>query len=412
MSQIQYDLVLFGLGGAFLASALLPRILRGTPVSLPMVYLGLGLLLGLPWSGSLEADPVAHGTLTEHLTELAVIFSLMGAGLKLDRPIGFRRWASTWRLLLVTMPLCIAALTVCGHLWLGMPLAAAVLMGAVLAPTDPVLASSVQVGPPDQGGEDEARFALTSEAGLNDGLAFPFVNLAVVIAATGFAGAGLTSWLFVDVLWKISAGVLVGVLVGRTVALLVFRFLEDFALSDAFLVLALTLLAYGGAELVHGYGFIAVFVAALLFSQHERHHDYHKELHDLTDQMERLLMAAVLILFGAAIADGLFAALTLQGVALGLLFVLVLRPAAALLALWGTPVQQSSKNVIAVYGIRGIGTFYYLAYAVKEMELPEAQARGLWAVAGFIVVLSILFHGTTVDEVMRRFDRKKPRAAS
>ncbi len=399
-----YELVLLGLGLAFLGAAVLPRILLGTPVSLPMVYLGSGMLLGLPWVGSFPVDPIAEGTLTEHLTEMAVIISLMSAGLKLDRPIGLKRWASTWHLLAVTMPLCIAALALGGYFWLGTSLTAAVLLGAALAPTDPVLASSVQVGPPGEGKEDEARFALTSEAGLNDGLAFPFVNLAIVIAATGFAGGGLTDWLLVDVLWKIVAGIGVGALVGHLVAVLVFRLVRTSAISEGFVAVALTLLAYGATELVHGYGFIGVFISAVFFRRYERDHDYHKELHDLSEQVERLLMATILILFGAAITDGLFDALTLSGMLLGLLFVLLVRPATALLALWGNPAPQRYKNVIAVYGIRGIGTFYYLAYGLNALGLPETEARGLWAIAGFIVVVSILFHGTTAAWVMDRLD--------
>lgn len=358
MERPDYNWILLGLGIAFLAATVLPRVLKGTPVSLPMVYRASGLLLGLFWGSSFGTDPVAHGIVTEHLTEMAVIISLMSAGLKLDRPIGLRRWASTWRLLVVTMPLCIAALALGGYFWLGSSLAAALLLGAVLAPTDPVLASSVQVGPPNEGDEDEARFALTSEAGLNDGLAFPFVNLAVVIAASGFAVSGLTDWLLVDVLWKIGSGIVVGALIGRVVALLVFRFVKHSAVTDGFVAVALTLLAYGATELLHGYGFIAVFIAALTFRHYERNHEHHKELHDLSEQVERLLMATILILFGAAISNGLFSALTLPGIAVGLLFVLVVRPAAALLALWGKPTPQRFKNVIAVYGIRGIGTFY------------------------------------------------------
>jgi NhaP-type Na+/H+ or K+/H+ antiporter len=112
---------------------------------------------------------------------LYVAAALMGAGLKLDRAFSWRKWGVTWRLLAVTMPLSIAAITLIGGLGLGLSWVAALLLGASLAPTDPVLAADVQVGPPKSGEEDEVRFGLTSEAGLNDGLAFPFVNLAIAL---------------------------------------------------------------------------------------------------------------------------------------------------------------------------------------------------------------------------------------
>ena len=106
----------------------------------------------------------------------------MGAGLKLDRPVSWRGWESSWRLLGIAMPLTIAGIAFLGWTILGLGIGAALLLGAVLAPTDPVLASDIQVGPPQSGKEDEVRFALTSEAGLNDGAAFPFVYLAIAIA--------------------------------------------------------------------------------------------------------------------------------------------------------------------------------------------------------------------------------------
>jgi len=234
-----YDLILFLLGLAFLAAAILPRLLRGWPLSLPMLYVGAGLILPFAWPGLPRIDPLDRSGLIERLTEMAVIISLMSAGLKIDRPLGWRSWATTRRLLTITMPLCILALTVGGIWLLGLPLAAAILLGAVIAPTDPVLAASVQVGPPGEECEHEVRFALTSEAGLNDGLAFPFVNLAIVIAATGLARKGLESWLAVDVAWRIGAGTAIGVFIGWAVAWLVFRLCRpEVMISDGFVALA------------------------------------------------------------------------------------------------------------------------------------------------------------------------------
>lgn len=397
-----YELLLLGLGSAFLAAAVLPRFLVRSILSLPMVLLACGLVLGWLMPDALQADPVRHGMLAERLTELAVIVSLMSAGLKIDRPIGWRRWATTWRLLAVTMPLCIAAVALGGAFLLGLPLAAAVLLGAVLAPTDPVLASSVQVGPPGEGDEDETRFALTSEAGLNDGLAFPFVNLSVVIATTGLAWEGLSEWLLIDGLWKILAGIAVGVLAGWAVAWLVFRFSRRDSVADGAVALALTLVTYGATELVHGYGFLGVFTAALTFRHVERDHEFHKELHDFSEQIEDLLMSVILVLLGAAIVNGLLAPLTWPAVGLGLLFVLAIRPLAGGLGLIGTGIPRQHERAIAMYGIRGVGTFYYLAHALEQGHFAEADGRMLWALSGFIVVVSIVLHGATAPWVMAR----------
>ncbi|HEY0977034.1 MAG TPA: cation:proton antiporter [Flavobacteriales bacterium] len=405
LASDHYIVLLLFLGLVFLSAAVLPRLLRNVFVSMPLVHIAFGALLGWLTSGRFVADPVEHGTWVERLAEMAVIISLMSAGLKLDRPIGLARWASTWRLLIITMPLCIALLVVGGHWLLGLPLAAAVLLGAVLAPTDPVLASDVQVGPPGEGGEDEARFALTSEAGLNDGLAFPFVNLALVLAATGLAGAGLGEWLLVDVLWKIVAGTGMGIAIGHVVAKLVFRFRAWDAISDGFVAIALTFVAYAATELVHGYGFLAVFAAAVMFRRNERNKVDHKELHDFSEQVERMLMSVLLILFGMALVHGLLDPLGWKGLVLGSFFLLVARPVAGWLGLIGTTMPGRFRAVIAVYGIRGIGTFYYLAYGLNHTELADGTAREVWAVAAWVVLLSVLLHGTTANFVLERVDR-------
>ena len=402
-----YDSILLILGLSFLAAAVLPYLLGKAAGFLPLIYVLIGLLLSRVWYGPVRFDPVEHGDVVERLTELAVIISLMSAGLKLDRPIGWRAWRSTWRLLGVTMPLCIAALTLAGSWLMGLPLAVAILLGASLAPTDPVLATSVQVGPPGEGHEDEPRFALTSEAGLNDGLAFPFVYLAIVVAATGLAGGELLEWLAIDVGWRIFAGVVVGGLVGQLVAILALKLGDATTVSDGFVAIALTLAAYGAAEMASGYGFLGVFVAGLTFRHFERAHTAHPALHAFSEQMEQMLMAVLLILFGASIAHGLFGALTWTGAGVGIAMIILIRPLAGMLGLIGTSIPRRDRLAISVFGIRGIGTFYYLAYALNHAEISVAHSRVLWATAGFIVLLSIVLHGATAAAAFRHVDRRR-----
>jgi sodium/hydrogen antiporter len=405
-----YIVVLAGFGAVVLLTAWLPMILKELPLSLPIFCVGLGaVLFAVPQVPGVAPHPMDHLDLTERLTEFVVLIALMGAGLKLDRPLAWATCMLTWRLLGIAMPLTIAALAILAHFLLGLGAATAILLAASLAPTDPVLASDVQVGPPREGLEDEVRFTLTSEAGLNDGLAFPFVNLAVGLALAAQTGEPwLLEWLSIDVVWKLAAGLAVGWIVGRVLGWLTFRLPNRAKLSrtgDGFVALGITCLAYGLTEMVHGYGFVAVFVAALGLRSAERTSTYHEKLHDFVEQLERLLMMVLLVIFGGAIADGgLFRALTAEAVAFGLLAVFLVRPACAWLSLAGSPQGRDEKAVISFFGIRGLASAYYLAYALnhESFESPDL----LWSTIGFVVLTSIVLHGATITPVMRYLDTR------
>jgi NhaP-type Na+/H+ or K+/H+ antiporter len=373
-----------------------------------MVCIGIGVLLVLsPFSSIVGVNPLENRYLTERLTEFVVIVSLMGAGLKLDRPIGWRNWGSTWRLLGIAMPLTIAGIAILGWAVLGLGLAAALLLGAALAPTDPVLASDVQVGPPQSGDEDEVRFALTSEAGLNDGAAFPFVYLAIAVAVAQTSRQPfLVDWLLVDVLWKIAAGLAIGWIGGKVMGFLVFQLPNRTGLSetrDGFAVLGITCLAYGTTELANGYGFLAVFVSALALRSVERRHRYHESLHIFAEQIERLFMMVLLVCFGAAIAEGsIFAALSWPIVAVTVLALLVVRPLSAWISLAGSRVTWREKAAISFFGIRGLGSFYYVAYALGQADFEGVQV--IWVTVCSVVLVSIIIHGILVTPVMRNLD--------
>ena len=403
-----YIVLLVGFGALILLVAWLPMALRRLPLSLPMFCVVVGAAVFGLWVDDVPS-PLRYPATAERLTELVVIVALTGAGLKLDRPLGLGAWAMTWRLLGVAMPLTIAAITVIGGWMLGLGAASALLLGAALAPTDPVLASDVQVGPPQSGEEDEVRFTLTAEAGLNDGLAFPFVNLAIALAASAATGGPwLEGWLLVDVAWKLGVGVAAGWAIGRLLGWLMFQLPQHARLAktgDGFVALGVTFLAYGLTELAHGYGCLAVFVAALAIRAAERDHSYHEQLHDFAEQTERLLMMVLLVLFGGALAGGLLAPLTWWGAAAALVFVFVVRPAAGLLSLAGSPHPLRERAALAFFGIRGLGSFYYLAYALNQARFAEAEA--LWAVLGFTVLLSVMLHGTTVTPAMNHLDQRR-----
>ncbi|AWN37653.1 cation:proton antiporter [Methylobacterium radiodurans] len=407
-----YVLALGGFGALVLLTAWLPMVVRRLPLSLPICCVGIGAgLTLLPGLAGHAFHPRERLALVEHASEFVVIVSLMGAGLKLDRLVGWHRWMVTWRLLAIAMPLTIMALAALAAALLGLGAAAALFLAAALAPTDPVLASDVQVGPPQQGREDEMRFALTSEAGLNDGLAFPFVHLAVALAAAGGLGAReLGAWLAIDVTWKIGAGVALGALIGRGMGWLTFHLPNHAKLSrsgDGLVALGITCLTYAAVEAAHGYGFVGVFVAALALRSAHRSHDYHYKMHDYAEELERLLMMVLLVGFGAALMTGLLDALTWQAAAFALLALFVVRPACGWLSQFGSKGPPSERAVISFFGIRGLGTIYYLAYGMRHAAFEQADL--IWSVAGLTILVSILLHGVTVTPVLRFLDRRSGR---
>lgn len=418
-----YELFLAMLGFGVLAAAVVPALARRmgwrAPVSVPIACLLGGIGVALIFQGLPMIDPIRQGVLVQRITELAVILSLAGGGLKLDRPMGWHSWASTWRLLALTMPLCILGLSLAGWGLLGLPVAAALLLGAVMAPTDPVLAASVQVGPPGQRQESEARFALTSEAGLNDGLAFPFVFLAIAATAELMAETGrpgdegsfeppvLWEWLAVDVAWKILAGLAMGWLIGRLLGWAVFRLAPRRGVQDAFLALGLTLFAYGVTETVHGYGFIAVFIAALTFRRSERDHAIHSDLHHFVEQTEMIFLIGVVFVTGIAIGQGILSALPPAGWLVAALFLLLIRPLAGWVSLAGLGLRRSERFAIAALGIRGVGSMYYLAYGLNHAPYSIESGRQLWAIVALIVAISVVVHGIGAPRIMARLPAER-----
>ena len=279
-------------------------------------------------------------------------------------------------------------------------------MGAVLSPTDPVLASEVQL--PGPGGDDDIqddsiRFALTSEAGLNDGLAFPFTNLAIALAV---GGNWFVGWFLEDVVLKLTVGLVCGLVLGRAVGWLSFGRQSRFALArsgEGLVAFGITLTVYGVTELLHGYGFLAVFIAAVTLRQRERSHEFYVVMHDFADTLERIASLLFLLLLGGAAVDGALAGLTVPGALIGLAVVFVVRPVAGWIGLLGTDESTSSRLAIAFFGIRGMGTIYYLAYAVSEEFFTAV--RPVWAVAVFTILVSIVVHGVTAGPALARLDR-------
>ena len=393
-------------GLAFLGLTFQPAFRDARWFNLPLAYLLVGGLLGaagLPLITPLASETQAK--IVTHASELIVIISLAGTGLAIDLREGWRRWEPTWRLLGIAMPLSIAALAWLGVSWLELSLASAMLLAASLAPTDPVLARSVQVGPPNQHEEGTregaTRVALTSEAGLNDGLAFPFVWLAIALAGVAGGGWGdgswLPGWLGFDVVYRIAAGIGIGLGVGWAMTRVIHSPLGDGTYGGenaALTVLAATFVAYGLTEAVDGYGFLAVFVAARAgrnLTRGTRGDAYNRQVHSMADQLEQILLAVLLLWLGAFVGSGLFEGLRWSDLGFALLFLFVVRPVAGVLALLGYGCSGEDRWKIAFFGVRGMGSIFYIAYGQTHESFSNMEA--VWRVAALVIVISIVVHG-------------------
>lgn len=400
-----YILILTIIGAAALGMAWMPALTRKIKVSYSILYVLLGFVLYYFLDALPEPNPTKQTGITLRLTELVVIISLMGTGLKIDERFSFKRWRIPIRLVSITMLVSIAITALLGYYWLGFTLSSAMLLGAALAPTDPVLASDVQVGPPLETTRNNVRFSLTAEGGLNDGMAFPFTWLAIALVLHPLNADTLQMWVLKDLLMRLAIGVISGLLLGKGLAYLIFQLPKKSTIgspAEGFVALSTTLLVYGVTELLHGYGFLAVFVCAVTLRNYELDHKYHRKLHSFMEQIERILVAMVLILFGGSIVNGILSILDWQIVLFGIVSLLIIRPLSAFLSVINAPLKLKEKMMISFYGIKGVGSLFYLAFALHEA--PFEYSAELWCAVSFIVLCSILLHGFTAPIIMASSD--------
>ena len=403
-----YHIALAVIGVIVILARWLPRLVsRREPAAAPlMILFGAAAALLIPGVPTMP-DPRQAPLSWELLSELTVIVALFGAGMRIDSLRPWRRWIPTFRMLAIAMPLTILAVALLGVGVAGLTAAGAILLGAVLAPTDPVLASDVQVGPPHEGEEPPVRFTLTTEAGLNDGLAFPFVYLGLIVAAEGLnPGAWALDWVLRDVVYRIVLGVAMGWIGGRVLGYVLFKVPRGAVLAETgsgVIALAGVLLCYGSTELIEGYGFISVAVLGLTLRRIREEHQFHRQLHDFSESIEHALTALLLIALGSVLPV-LFTDLTWTHFVVALLLILVIRPLSGWFALWKTDLGRRERAVISVYGVRGIGSIYYLCYAGSHMEFTNEAA--LWSLIALVILLSTILHGFTVGWAMDRLKEK------
>jgi sodium/hydrogen antiporter len=372
--------------------------------SASLIYLGLGLVaaVGVSALGVRWLDPVGDATLLEHVTELAVVIALFSTGLKLERKLNWREWSTVTRLLAIGMPAFIALAALFGTTVMGLSAGAAIVLAGALAPTDPVLAGDIGVGPPGEDDEEhEPHFGISAEAGFNDGLAFPFVLLGMAIAA----GDDLVSWFAADVAYGIAAGTIVGAAMGYGIAaLLVLLRNRDLLIGalDGWVGVAATLAIYGVVEAISAYGFLAVFAGGLAFRRYERDHELNASVHNGAEIVEKFGELTVILLLGSMLTlDGLGTP-GVAGWALAVLVVFVLRPATVNLALLGSRLQRPGERAfLAWFGVRGVGTLFYVAAATGLGALTGAEAELITWTAIATVILSVVLHGVTAGPLNR-----------
>jgi NhaP-type Na+/H+ or K+/H+ antiporter len=347
-------------------------------------------------------DPVADAPLLAHVTELAVVIALFSTGLKVERALRWREWSTVTRLLVIGMPALIALAALFGWLVMGLSAGAAIVLAAALAPTDPVLAGDIGVGPPGEDAEEhEPHFGVSAEAGFNDGLAFPFVLLGIAVAAED----SLASWLAWDVAYAIAGGVVLGAALGYGISALISRLRERELLIDAldgWVGVAATLLIYGVAETAGTYGFLAVFAGGLAFHRYEHDHELNARVHNGAEIVEKFGELTVILLLGSMLTlDGLGAP-GWAGWGLALLVVFLLRPVTVNLALLGSRLQRPGERAfLAWFGVRGVGTLFYVAAATGLGVLSGEEATLITWTAIAVVIVSVVVHGITAGPLNR-----------
>ncbi|PAX53330.1 cation:proton antiporter [Brunnivagina elsteri] len=410
-----YIIDLFVIGLLLLMVTLGSGWISRLPLSFALIYLVVGIGLGPYGFGivQLRTSGTFNAEFLERISELVVIISVFSCGLKIVRPLTLRTWDITIRLIALVMPITIFALALVGKFLLGMDWGGAILLGAILAPTDPVLASEVQLT--DIKDKDELRFGLTSEGGLNDALAFPFVYFGIYAIKDNNWNNWLKSWVAVDVIWAIVTGIVMGIVVAKIIVWLdrrLQRIRRADEIMEDFVAIGIILLTYSLTEFVNGYGFLAVFVAGIVTQRSYRNPEQPLAQLEFIERIEKLLEIGTILLLGSILLAKPMMSYAFQSLTVIVLLFLVIRPLGAWISTIGKGSVNSSRRKMDVrtrlllgwFGIRGVGSLYYLAYAFGNGLKNELGEQIAWITYTTIVV-SVILHGISSTPLMNWYER-------
>lgn len=397
-----YILDLLVIGLLLLTVTLGSGLIGRLPLSYALIYLIVGIALSPYGFNLIQARP--DTAFLERLTEFVVLISLFSCGLKMNRPLKRWAWNSTIRLIGFLMPMSIFAIAAIGHFFLKLEWGVGILLGAILAPTDPVLASEVQLTDPQD--QDELRFGLTSEGGLNDALAFPFVYFGLHWLEDDNWQSWFGRWAAVDLVWAIAAGLLVGIGVAKGICWLEQRLAKRNAVDEVmedFVALSTILISYSVAELARGYGFLAVFVAGVVMYNNRLSDERSLSRLSFMERLEKLTEIGTILLLGSLLRIEPMLKFAIPSLLIAGSLLLVIRPLGAWVSTIGSPVHPATRWLFGWFGIRGVGSLYYLAYALGHGLKDETGEMIAWLTITTITI-SVTLHGVTSTPLMQWYE--------
>lgn len=373
------------------------------PLSFALIYLIVGVFLGPYGVNVIQLRPNAE--FLERLTEFVVIVSLFSCGLKMNRPLNPIAWGSTIRLIGFLMPICIFAIAAVAHFLLQIDWGPAILLGAILAPTDPVLASEVQIS--DLEDKEELRFGLTSEGGLNDALAFPFVYFGIHALKDSNWDNWFKQWVAIDLIWAIAAAIIMGIVVAKAIVWIDKRLQKrrpaDELMED-FVALGIILITYSLTEVVNGYGFLAVFIAGIIAQRNYHDPEKHHSQLEFTERIEKLMEVATILLLGTLLRFPQMLQFAAQGLLIAAVLIFLIRPIGAWISTIKSGYPQITRFLFGWFGIRGVGSLYYLCYALGEGLKDDLGEQIAW-ITYITVLVSVILHGISATPLMKLYQK-------